>query len=116
MAAGLPAEAPAPAPVSLRRALSLRDLVLFGLVTIQLTAPMPIYGVLYNKSNGHTVAVVLLSMVAMLLTAVSYGRMANAYPSAGSAFSYVGQEIHPTAGYITGWALTMDYMFIPILS
>jgi amino acid transporter len=117
MAAGQLAEAgAAPAPVSLRRALSLRDLVLFGLVTIQLTAPMPIYGVLYNKSNGHTVAVVLLSMVAMLLTAVSYGRMANAYPSAGSAFSYVGQEIHPTAGYVTGWALTMDYMFIPILS
>ena len=56
--------------VSLRRALSLRDLVLFGLVTLQLTSPMPIYGALYNSSNGHTVAVVLLSMVAVLLTAI----------------------------------------------
>jgi putrescine importer len=122
MAAGQPgsvavsAVAAAPGAVSLRRALSLRDLVLFGLVTIQLTAPMPIYGALYNSSNGHTVAVVLLSMVAVLLTAISYGRMAAAYPSAGSAFSYVAQEIHPTAGYVTGWALTMDYMLIPILS
>jgi hypothetical protein len=74
MAAGPLAEVSAGAPVSLRRALSLWDLVLFGLVTIQLTAPMPIYGVLYNTSRGHTVAVVLLSM---LLTAVSYGRMAS---------------------------------------
>lgn len=110
------AEAPGASTVRLRRALSLRDLVLFGLVTIQLTAPMPIYGVLYNTSKGQTVAVVLLAMLAMLLTAISYGRMANAYPSAGSAFSYVGQEINPTVGYVTGWAMTMDYMLIPILS
>lgn len=121
MAAGQPgsaavAVAAAPVQVSLRRALSLRDLVLFGLVTIQLTAPMPIYGGLYNASNGHTFLVILLSMVAVLLTAISYGRMAAAYPSAGSAFSYVGQEIHPTAGYVTGWSVTMDYMLIPILS
>ena len=34
-------------------------------------------------------------MVAMLLTALSYGRMARAYPSAGSAFTYVGREIIP---------------------
>jgi putrescine importer len=114
--ASAPAATAAMAGTRLRRALSLRDLILYGLVTIQLTAPMPIYGVLYNTSRAHTVAVVLLSMVAMLLTAISYGRMANAYPSAGSAFSYVGQEIHPTVGYVTGWALTMDYMLIPILS
>src|SRR5687767_2211512 len=121
MAAGQPgslavAVAAAPAQGTLRRALSLRDLVLYGLVTIQLTAPMPIFGGLFNTSNGHVMAVILLSMVAVLLTAISYGRMANAYPSAGSAFSYVGQEIHPTVGYVTGWALTMDYMLIPILS
>ena len=102
--------------VRLRRALGLRDLLLYGLVTIQLTAPMPIYGVLYNRSNGHTVAVVLLSMIAMLLTAVSYGRMASAHPSAGGAFAYASQEIHPAVGYVTGWAMAMDYMLIPILS
>ena len=44
-------------------------------------------------------------MVAMLFTAISYGRMARAYPSAGSAFTYVGQEIHPIPGYVTGWSM-----------
>ena len=37
-------------------------------------------------------------MFAMLFTAFSYGRMARAYPSAGSAFTYVGQEINPALG------------------
>ena len=38
---------------------------------------------------------ILIAMVAMLFTAISYGRMARAYPSAGSAFTYAAQEIHP---------------------
>jgi amino acid transporter len=54
-------------------------------------------------------------MVAMLFTAISYGKMARAYPSAGSAFTYVGQEINPALGYITGWSMVMDYMLNPII-
>jgi amino acid transporter len=51
----------------------------------------------------------------MLFTAISYGKMARAYPSAGSAFTYVGQEINPALGYITGWSMVMDYMLNPII-
>jgi len=51
----------------------------------------------------------------MLFTAISYGRMARAYPSAGSAFTYVGQEINPALGYITGWSMVMDYMLNPLI-
>ena len=54
-------------------------------------------------------------MCAMLLTAVSYGRMARAYPSAGSAFTYVGQELHPALGYVTGWSMVMDYVLNPMI-
>ena len=99
----------------LRRALSLWDLVLYGVVVIQPTAPMSVYGVLSDSGRGHVVTAILIAMVAMLFTAVSYGRMARAYPSAGSAFTYVGQEIHPALGYVTGWGMVMDYMFIPII-
>src|ERR1700739_5138144 len=53
-------------------------------------------------------------MVAMLFTAISYGRMAKIYPSAGSAFTYVGQELHPVLGYITGWGMVMDYILNPL--
>jgi amino acid transporter len=41
--------------------------------------------------------------------------MARAYPSAGSAFTYVGREINPAWGYVTGWSMVMDYMINPII-
>jgi putrescine importer len=106
---------PSEGPSQLRRALGLWDLILYGLIVIQPTAPMPVYGVMSVRSHGHAVTTVLLAMVAMLFTAVSYGRMARAYPSAGSGFTYVSREIHPVLGYITGWAMTMDYILNPLI-
>ena len=99
----------------LRRALRLWDLILYGMIVIQPTAPMPVYGVMSQRAHGHAVTTVLIAMVAMLFTAVAYGRMARVYPSAGSAFTYVGCEIHPALGYITGWSMAMDYMLNPIV-
>jgi amino acid transporter len=99
----------------LRRTLRFRDLVLYGIVLIQPTAPMPSFGVIYEKANGHVVTAILLAMVAMLFTSISYGRMARAYPHGGSAFLYVGKEIHPSLGYITGWCLVMDYVLNPLI-
>ncbi|MGB8479714.1 MAG: APC family permease [Acidobacteriaceae bacterium] len=99
----------------LRRALGLWDLILYGLIVVQPTAPMPVYGVMSIRAHGHAVTAVLIAMVAMLFTAISYGRMARIYPSAGSAFTYVGRELHPTLGYITGWSMAMDYMLNPIV-
>ena len=99
----------------LRRVLGLWDLILYGLIVIQPTAPMPVFGVMSQRSQNHAVTTVLIAMVAMLFTAISYGRMARAYPSAGSAFTYVGQEIHPGLGFVTGWGMAMDYMLNPII-
>lgn len=100
---------------SLHRTLGLWNLVIIGMVIIQPTAPMGIYGVISNKAQGHVVTTILIAMVAMLFTAISYGRMARAYPSAGSAYTYVGQEIHPALGYITGWSMVMDYILNPLI-
>jgi len=101
--------------LGLKRTLRFRDLILFGIILIQPTAPMPVFGVLYLESRGHVVAVILLAMVAMLFTSVSYGRMARVYPHGGSAFLYVGKEIHPSLGYITGWCLVLDYVINPLI-
>ena len=90
-------------------------MILYGMIVIQPTAPMPVYGVMSQRAHGHAVTTVLIAMVAMLFTAVAYGRMARAYPSAGSAFTYVGSEIHPALGYVTGWSMAMDYMLNPIV-
>lgn len=108
-------EAPAPEAPRLRRALTLWDLVFYGIVLIQPTAPMGIFGVVSQEARGHVVTTILIGMVAMLLTAMSYGRMARAYPSAGSAFTYVGRELNPMLGYATGWSMVMDYVLNPII-
>ncbi len=100
---------------TLRRTLGLWDLILYGIVVIQPTAPMPVFGVVSERAHGHVVTAVFIAMFAMLFTAISYGRMARAYPSAGSAFTYVGQEIHPALGYVTGWGMVMDYLLNPLI-
>jgi len=99
----------------LRRTLTLWDLILYGMIVLQPVAPMSAFGALSDRGRGHVVTAVLIAMVAMLATAVSYGRMARIYPSAGSAFTYVAQEIHPSAGYITGWSMVMDYIVNPLI-
>jgi amino acid transporter len=104
-----------PATGTLKRTLKLSDLILYGIVVIQPVAPMSSFGVLSNRGRGHVVTTILVAMVAMLLTAMSYGRMARVYPSAGSAFTYVGKEIHPALGYVTGWSMVMDYILNPMI-
>jgi len=99
----------------LKRSLGLWDLVLYGIIVIQPTAPMPAYGAFSNAGKGHVVTAVLIAMVAMIFTAISYGRMAQVYPSAGSAYTYVGRELHPSLGFVTGWSMTMDYMLNPLI-
>ena len=99
----------------LKRTLTLWDLVFYGIVIIQPVAPMGLFGVVSVEARGHVVTTILIGMVAMLLTAISYGKMAAVYPSAGSAFTYVGQELHPGLGYATGWSMVMDYILNPVI-
>src|SRR3569832_2366395 len=99
----------------LKRTLRLRDLILYGVIVIQPTAPTSVIGVLSTRGNGHVVVTILLAMIAMLFTAFCYGRMARVYLSAGAAFTYVGQEVNAAAGFITGWSMVMDYILNPII-
>lgn len=109
------ADANAGQRVGLRRTLGLWNLVFIGMVIVQPTAPMGIYGVISNTAHGHVVSAVLLAMIAMMFTAVSYGTMARIYPSAGSAYTYVGQALSPALGYIVGWGMVMDYLLNPLI-
>mgnify|MGYP001239138211 CR=1 len=99
----------------LKRALGLRHLVVMGVILIQPTAPMAPFGAISAIGNGHAVTTVLIALCAMLLTALSYGRMARIYPNAGSAYTYVGKEIHPVAGYAAGWSMLLDYLVNPLI-
>ena len=81
-----PAGAAAP---RLRRVLTLWDLIFYGIVAVTPSAPATVYGLAEMKSGGYVVVTILAAMVAMVLTAISYGRMAALYPSAGSAYACV---------------------------
>jgi amino acid transporter len=103
-------------PARLRKVLGLWDLIFYGMVLIQPTAGVPLFGVAQKLSNGHTVTTILIAMFAMMITAVSYGRMAAIYPSAGSAYTYVGRTINPHLGFMIGWAMLLDYILQPLIN
>ena len=98
----------------LRRVLSLWDLILYGIVAVTPSAPATVYGVAEVQSHGHAALTILAGMVAMVLTAISYGRMAALYPSAGSAYTYVGRSLHPYLGFVAGWAMLLCYVVCPL--
>lgn len=100
----------------LRRTLKLSDLIFYGIVLIQPIAPIPLYGVAQKLSDGHFVLIIIIAGLAMLITAVSYGRMAALYPTAGSAYTYVGKGLNPHLGFMAGWAMILDYLLQPLIN
>ena len=107
---------PASGAPHLRRVLTLWDLIFYGIVLIQPIAPVPLYGVAQKLSNGHFATIILIAMIAMMITAISYGRMAAVYPAAGSAYTYVGRGLNPHLGFLAGWAMFLDYLLQPLIN
>ncbi len=103
-------------PPRLRRILGLWDLIFYGIVLIQPIAAIGLFGIASRTSRGHMVTTLLIAMVAMMLTAVSYGRMAALYPSAGSAYTYVRKGLNAHLGFLAGWAMLLDYLIVPIIN
>ena len=103
-------------PAHLKRILRRWDLVLYGMVFMQLVAPVPIFGLIQIRSDGNALACIIVAMVAMIFTALSYGRMIALYPMAGSAYTYVSRSINPHLGFLVGWAMVLDYLIVPLIS
>ncbi len=103
-----------PAQPHLKRVLSLWDLIYYGVILTSPIAAVPLFGEGQVLSHGHTVATLLLAMVAMSVTAVSFGRMAFVYPSAGSVYTYVSRGVNPHLGFVVGWAMFLEYLFQPV--
>ncbi len=94
--------------------LSLWHLVYYGVILTSPIAAVPLFGEAQVLSRGHTVTTLLLAMVAMSVTAISFGRMAHVYPSSGSVYSYISRTLNPHLGFILGWAMFLEYLFQPI--
>ncbi|MDR0620396.1 MAG: APC family permease [Deltaproteobacteria bacterium] len=99
----------------LRRVLSMWDLTVYGLLFMVIIAPHSIYGFVNADSQGMAPFVYLVGFVAMFFTALSYCCMANRFPIAGSVYSYVQHGINPHVGFVVGWLILLDYIFVPAL-
>lgn len=99
----------------LERTLSLKDLIIYGLIFMVPIAPFGIYGSVITASKGMIALTYVIGMVAMFFTALSYGQMAQAFPIAGSVYAYAQRGINKTVGFLAGWMIILDYVFVPAL-
>ncbi|MDP4570880.1 APC family permease [Pseudomonas sp. LPH60] len=101
---------------SLRRILGLPALVFFGLVYMVPLTVFTTYGVVTQITGGRTAAAYVITLLAMLFTALSYSVMVRKYPIAGSAYSYASLSFGPGIGFLAGWSLLLDYLFLPMIN
>lgn len=99
-----------------RRVLGLPTLVLLGLVYMVPLTIFTTYGIVTEITGGRLPVAYALTLVVMLFTARSYGKMAGAIPVSGSAYAYVSHSFGPAAGFLSGWSLMLDYMFLPMIN
>ncbi|WP_406299887.1 APC family permease [Embleya sp. NBC_00888] len=97
----------------LRRSLSFRDLLVYGLVFMVPIAPFGIFGGVFQGSGGMVALAYVIGMVAMMFTALSYAQMSQAFPMAGSVYSYAGRGIAAPVGFLAGWMILLDYILVP---
>jgi amino acid transporter len=96
------------------RGLSLGMLVVFGVGLMTPIIVLGTFGILAQSSAGRTPLAYLIALAAMLPTALSYAQMARAHPVAGSSYFYVRKAVDARLGFLTGWAILLDYLFLPM--
>ncbi len=101
---------------SLKRALGLPSLLVFGLAYVAPISVFTTYGVASNLSSGRLALAYLVATMAMLLTALSYANLARWFPEAGSVHTYASRVLHPHVGFLAGWAIALDYVMIPVIN
>src|SRR3954467_14028379 len=99
----------------LHRSLSFGDLLVYGLVFMVPIAPFGIFGGVFQGSGGMVALAYAIGMVAMMFTALSYAQMSQAFPMAGSVYTYAGRGIAPPVGFLAGWMILLDYVLVPAL-
>jgi amino acid transporter len=98
---------------SLRRTLSYRDLLMYGLAYVSPFALLQTVGFVWQASNGLIVLAYVLAAVCMYFTAKSYALMTDTVPNAGSVYGFARHALGPFTGFIAGWMILLDYLLIP---
>jgi putrescine importer len=112
----VPVTATADGEGHLKRVLGVPSLVLFGMVYMVPLTVFTTYGIVTQLTGGRLSVAYLVTLAAMVFTARSYARMAAAFPVAGSAYAYTQKTFGAPVGFLAGWSLLLDYLFLPMLN
>jgi amino acid transporter len=99
----------------LSRVLTMKDLVIYGMVFMVPIAPFAVFGFVWNDSKGMVPLAYLVGLIGMFFTALSYAAMSRAFPLAGSVYTYAQRGLHEIAGFFSGWLILLDYILVPSL-
>jgi APA family basic amino acid/polyamine antiporter len=99
----------------LRRELDARSLfsVAYGEIASSIYFAL---GVIALHALGFTPLVLLLAGVLFLVVSLSYAEGTAALPETGGAATFVRRASNDLAGFLTGWALFLDYLIVIALS
>src|SRR6476619_5120402 len=100
----------------LKRALGVPSLVLFGMVYMVPLTVFTTYGIVTQLTGGRLSVAYLVTLAAMVFTARSHARMPAAFPVAGSTYAYTQRTFGAPVGFLAGWSLLLDYLFLPMLN
>ncbi|WP_203364598.1 APC family permease [Bacillus sp. REN10] len=101
---------------TLKRSLGLWAIVGLGLGYMTPTVVFDTFGIVSEATNGVVPLAYLAALVVMMFTAISYGKMVQVFPSAGSAYTYTRETISPHLGFLVGWASLLDYLLLPMIN
>lgn len=99
----------------LKRSLSVVDMIVYGLIFMVPIAPFGIFGTVMSISDGMVVLAYCIGMIGMIFTAFSYWRMSEEFPISGSVYGYASHAINKGIGFVSGWAILLDYILVPAL-
>ncbi|WP_269410005.1 APC family permease [Lentibacillus daqui] len=102
--------------LELKRTLKLRHILILGLAYMSPWAVFDTFGIISELTNGHVPASYVLVIIAVLFTVFSYSKMARIYPSAGSAYTYTRKTMNTSLGFLVGWVILLDYLFLPMIN
>ncbi len=102
--------------IELRKTLTLLPVVMMGLAYMQPMTLFDTFGIVSGLTDGHVATAYAFALVAILFTALSYGKLVRRFPSAGSAYTYAQKAIHPVVGFMVGWSALLDYLFMPMIN
>jgi amino acid transporter len=105
-----------PATPKLKKQLSMSGALAFGLAYMAPGVVLSIFGVISAASGGAAPTAYAVATVAMAFTALSYAKLAKAIPSAGSAYVYARRLLDSRVGFLVGWSVLLDYLFLPSLA